>query len=203
MSLGKGGFQQVWPLEEETLALCKCGGSRKPFQCTCFLQAGLQALAWLLSVPPWGGGGVSLEAEPEGPRCPCQALLPLPPCVAVWPSGHSLQNCYSQAALCEAWSDHGWRGRSSMETPAFYPSCYSGRRCHGRTSVQVNSDGGYGLLSSRRVSLKFLLEDRPGFESSCATYCYEALGMSFLSLLLLICKVGLIPVFTSEGCCRD
>lgn len=61
------GFQQVWPLEKETLALCKCGGSRKPFQCTCFLQAVLQALAWLLSVPPWGGGGVSLEAGPEGP----------------------------------------------------------------------------------------------------------------------------------------
>lgn len=88
-----------------------------------------------------------------------------------------------------------------METPAFYPNCCYGRRCHGRTSVQVNSDGGQGLLSSHRVSLRFLLEDRLGCESPCATYCCEALGMSFLSLLLLICKVGLIPVFTSEGCC--
>lgn len=72
--------------------------------------------AGLLSVPPWGGGGFSLEAGPKGPGCPCRAPLPLL-CLAAWPSGHSLQSpSFSQAALCEAHLGHGWRGRSSMET---------------------------------------------------------------------------------------
>lgn len=88
--------------------VCNCSGSRKPFQCTCFLRAGLAhsdggRSAAFSSAPHWGralpggwteGARVALpSSRPPPPLAGSMAFRPLP----------------AEAALCKAYSGHGGR----------------------------------------------------------------------------------------------
>lgn len=81
-----------------------------------------EAGARLLSVPPWGWGGLWLEAALQGPGCPCQARLPLLLCLVAWPSVHSLESFpSSQAVPCKAYSGRWVEGRVIIGNPCFPP----------------------------------------------------------------------------------
>lgn len=82
---GEASSRPVCP-SEEALALLQPQRQQEAIPCTCFLRAdGQWPGVLLLSVPPCSGGGLWLEAGPEGP------LLFLR--LAVWPSGPSLNCC--------------------------------------------------------------------------------------------------------------
>lgn len=120
----EGGLQQVPPLEEEPRARLQLQWQQEAIPVH-LLPPGWPAVtagALPLSVPPRGGGGFSLEAGPKGPGWPCQALLPLLLWLAAWPQATPCRDCSVQS-LFGSW----WKGRSCLETPAFSPSCYSGR----------------------------------------------------------------------------
>lgn len=102
--------------------------------------------AGLLSVPPWGGGGFSLEAGPKGPGCPCRAPLPQL-CLAAWPSGHSLQSPVPLKQLCvkPIWVMGGGAGR--LWKPSFLPKLLFWQVMSWKDNSASELEGGAELAS--------------------------------------------------------